>query len=160
MQFQSKPHWCGPASVYNALKLVKYRGPLNQRMLARIAESSEASGTDEHGIHEALIKLGVDWADFGLDTGSEAWRTLREQLRFGHPVILCLDNWQHWATAVGVLGNFVLVFDPGNWGYNMKRNGLIRCSEKGLLRRWKAARKMAGDEPPFYGISVLGERVL
>ena len=69
---------------------------------------------------------------------------LVESIRLGHPVILCVDNWDHWVTAFGLLGPMTIhVADSAD-------SELVKHYEPGeLLARWKGPGKKA-----FYGIVV------
>ena len=72
----------------------------------------------------------------------------------GRPVLLCVDQWDHWVAAVGNLGGKVLIFDPDSSpGRRKKYSGLVPCTEPELWIRW-----MYEDEDTdgciYYGVSI------
>jgi hypothetical protein len=79
--------------------------------LARAAGSTEHLGTDERGLRRAARLHGVELR-LVRETGRQPARAVLETwLDRGVPVLLCIDQWEHWVTAVGADGEHVLVFD-------------------------------------------------
>lgn len=106
-------------------------------------------GTTEVGICGGLRELGFTANPFETTDTQAAWGWIIEGLRTGKPVIVCVDNWQHWVTVIGQVGDRVIVCDPANTKKNEEENGIASMSKKDFLRRWKFWK-----EGYYYGIAV------
>ena len=167
MRFQSNGYHCGPASVQNALLAKGCR--ISQRRLANAAgveskcpKCQADMGDDwepyacEHGIRKAIRYAGYHDRVMELHKAREAWIVLRDSLQAGHPIVACVDRFEHWVCVFGLLGERVLIFDCARYGYNLKNNGVHSVSRQRFLKRWRAARKDLDEYSlaPFYGIAV------
>lgn len=153
VKFQARPGWCGPAALQNAHAALGSRW--GQDFLADLAGTSDDVGTDEDGIMRAALATGLAVGPGAFETESEAWTWLGYALLKGRPVLLCVDRWDHWVVAVGLLGARVVLVDSSNVAYNRHRNGIVVLSRAKLMRRWYAGRRVRGrDGPAYYGIEV------
>jgi hypothetical protein len=153
MRYQSTPYNCGPAALQNALKAL--RRHVTQTRIAELAGTTEAEGTDEHGLIRASIALDCGVDEISCREPSVAFARVYGALLVGRPVLLCVDRWSHWVTAAGVIGTSVLVVEPGGYQYATKENGVLVLSKDNLLRRWRAARRTRGKSgPAYYGIAI------
>lgn len=151
MRYQLRPWTCGPASVRNALRCFGHK--VSELKIRQYTNTTQEEGTSEEGVLNAIRKLGYTASEFHNDSNQEAWEWLLENLAEGNPVILCLDAWQHWATAVGVLGNRVVLVDSSDLRNNKAENGVCLLSKKELLWRWRYSRK-GPVECRLYAIAV------
>ena len=158
IKFQLKDYYCGPASLQNALLALGRRQ--SQDRIATIAGTTEADGTDENGILRTALWAGLAPDQGRFDAGLAAHGWVWSSLTMGRPVLLCVDRWQHWVTAVGVLGQRVVLFDPARYPHNKARNGVFTLPRAKLLKRWAAARSVRGKGPVYYGIALGLDRVL
>ncbi len=150
MRFQKDTYSCGPAALSNALKALGHN--VSERRIRAFSNTTEKDGTSELGICDAAEGLKFCAAVVSIEKRKEAVLWLAECLSHGFPVILSVSNGQHWATAVGVLGNRFIICDPGKFVYNLKENGVRVFTRRHLLETWSDA-KVKG----FMGI-VISER--
>jgi predicted double-glycine peptidase len=156
LRYQKTEYHCGPAAVQNALAVIGIK--VSQDRLAAAAGTTEEHGTDQEGIKRAIISAGRSFDEHATDTERVAHGWLWYSLMVGRPVVLCVDRWAHWVVAVGVLGKRAVLFDPARYRHNTDRLGTFTLPKDRLLKRWKAAHRVAGSEPAYYGIAVGGPR--
>ena len=58
-------------------------------------------------------------------------------LRAGRPIIMCVDKYEHWVSAVGLLGERVIVIDPAD------AELALSYSVGDLAKRWEGESKPA-----------------
>lgn len=152
MNYQRKDYYCGPASLQNAMLALGKRQ--SQDRIAAIAGTTEAEGTDEHGLQRAVLWAGLtlDEGQFDSELAAHGW--VWSSLTMGRPVLLCVDRWGHWITAIGVLGKRVVLFDPARYAHNKARNGVFTLPRAKFLKRWAAAKRVRGKGPVYYGLAV------
>lgn len=148
MRRQEKVWSCGPAALVNAAQALGKR--VSEARIRRLAGTTEAAGTDEHGLIAAARELRLSASPSSSADAAAAWALVRSGILGGRPSLLCIDGWGHWVTAVGIVGDRVLVFDPSNGVRNMLENGTRSLSRRELLRRWR--HKTA--EEPYYAIAI------
>jgi ABC-type bacteriocin/lantibiotic exporter with double-glycine peptidase domain len=137
---QAKSYWCGLASIANALEVLGIRR--SQREIDRLCHVSPEAGCDEVEMKRALLANGCDvdeWPGIDCDT---ALRWVDGCMGDGMPVILCVDDDEHWVTVIGTCGPRYIVFDPS------RNAGIEVHSPPSLAARWVNA---AGD---YYGLGV------
>lgn len=150
MRRQTADHDCGPTAVANALE--RYGRRLGLAGLRALC-GTDVEGTDEQEVIRALLayRCGVDEHRGESPYHAHAW--LLESLVSGRPVLLCVDRWGHWVTALGACGRDVVIYDPAR-----ETGGATVARWPKLRRRWEAARRVrrAGGAPSvrFYGIGV------
>jgi ABC-type bacteriocin/lantibiotic exporter with double-glycine peptidase domain len=119
---------CGPFALKHALLAHGVFTPAEE--LARAAGSTEEGGTDERQLQRAARTHRVDVLVVREQTAGDARRNLDTWLKRGIPVLLCVDEWEHWLTAVAADGEHVVVFDS-------KYDTPLRL-EPWLHRQWPA----------------------
>lgn len=127
---------CGPASVSNALQAL---GIIRtQAECETLCKTNATDGTTGKNIAKGLKALGCHGHPIREKRADVALAFLMSALGKGRPVILCVDDWEHWVAAVGLLGQRVLVCDPAD-------NELVTSYEpEALMKRWAA--------PAYYGV--------
>ncbi len=146
MRFQSTSASCGPAALRNALLA---RGVVrSEDELSQLAGCT-SEGTTAKGMMRALILVakdnpGIMPGVISEAKGDVALLRLWASLRSGNVVIQCVDQFEHWVCAFGLLGeNTVHVADSGS-------TELVHHYNPGeMLRRWQGL-----GRKPYYGIVV------
>jgi hypothetical protein len=91
----------------------------------------------------ALEALGYEGKEISWIVPARAAQGLRRLLNRGIPVILCVDECEHWVCAVGTIGTRFLVADSAD-------AELVRSYDATALaeRWWHKSKK------PYYGVTV------
>ncbi|MDH3458019.1 MAG: hypothetical protein OER90_14365 [Gemmatimonadota bacterium] len=99
MSIYTQPNsWlCGPFALKHALLAVGIRA--DESSIARIAGTNE-HGTDESELERAADRFGCALGTVRRRDPDAARRVLNEHLARGVPVLLCIEQWDHWVTAV------------------------------------------------------------
>ena len=99
---------CGPFALKHGL--ISLGRLVSGDKLTRLAGSRWWSGTDEIGLAAAARANECDLGMVRKRSPEKARKELISLLREGVPVVLCVDDWAHWITVVGVeRSNFVVV---------------------------------------------------
>lgn len=164
MRIQQYEWSCGPAVVVNALRCFGVKVSENQvipvagtispsrcphcRKLKRsgipisIRRSSDECdvGTCENGVIDALTHFLPDSVleEYMSDSRDSGWAWLCGSLFLGNVVILCLDGFHHWALALGICGESVILFDPDASASNVAEHGVFVLGKEALMYRWWA----------------------
>lgn len=151
MKLQERMFSCGPAAVRAALYVLGHR--VSEATLRKRAGTTP-EGTDEKGLMRAIRSYGHKPKEYQSESRRASWAWLKGALGRGKPVLLCVDQWDHWVAAVGRLGGKVLIFDPDSSpGRRKKYSGLEVYTEQELWIRW-----MYEDEDSnkciYYGVSI------
>jgi hypothetical protein len=146
LQHQKLSYWCGPAAVANALAC--FGEQVEQEDVARNrCIVTKGEGTDENEILRALVSYGCGVSPHRDSRVRHSKTWLQNQLVHFGPAILCVDNYQHWVTALATIGaKSVLLFDPA------VDCGLELYSWSELMKRWRLSKRRGG--PDFYAIGV------
>lgn len=141
MRAQRKGYWCGVASIANALEVLGIRRA--QREIAKLCHVTPSAGTNEVEMMRALLANGVAVDEYSGDWGKDAYYWVLDSLDKGWPCVLCVDNDEHWVTAIGKCGEHsVLVFDPS-------RNSGIEVHDTTTLPiRW------GNEDGIYYGLAI------
>lgn len=140
MRFQSNKSSCGPAALHNALaSLGIYR---TEDELIKLCKQT-TNGTSPKNLVAAIRTLG------GQIGEPQTWKNAAEAgiglfwhvVEGGRPVILCVDEIEHWVVCVGRLGKRFAVVDSAD------NRLVIYYTPEELCARW-------GYEGKFYGIVV------
>ena len=150
MHFQRKKFTCGPASAANALEALGHRRT-EEELAALMGTTPE--GTSPKQLMAGLTALKESCSLVGPGEIHErnarlASLTLLEALRAGRPVICCVKTdtpWDHWATAVGLLGPNIVLVDSGS------EDLVLFYSPENFLARWRGPE---GSAKPYYGVIV------
>ncbi|MGD2134521.1 MAG: hypothetical protein PVF27_00100 [Gemmatimonadales bacterium] len=100
---------CGPFALKYALLSLGIFA--DEDDLAAIAGTSARDGTDEVGLGRAASAFGARLALIRRRTARGAKRALDGWLRRGVPVLICVDQWDHWVTVVGNDGERYVLLD-------------------------------------------------
>ena len=152
---RQKKRWaCGAAVVRNVFRVFGLR--VAEHEIRGCAGSSQAFGTSESGILDALRAWGFRPLEHSFDCRQKALEWLHETLAAGQPVILAVENWEHWVLAMGSLGpSGIAIFDSSNFKVNVYENGAHVWPTKKLMHMWWNDRKSIGTkEKRIYAISV------
>ena len=152
MRYQTTEYNCGPAALQNALKAL--RKHVTQDKLAELAGTT-TDGTDDEGLKRAVVALGFGVDEISCTSQGQAFGRLYGALLVGRPVVLCVDRWSHWVTAIGCIGTRVLLAEPGRYPYSVRENGLYVLDKDRLCKRWRAAHRVTGaGGPKYYGLAL------
>ena len=140
MKLQREPYDCGVYAILNGARALGVRLTAPQ---IRKHTATDEQGTTEHGILNALEKLGFEHEEFRIDSVNSTSEELAfEALFCGFPVILSVEKDRHWVTVIGTLAMNasdarVLTFDswPARW--NAQENGVESHSKRQLMKWWK-----------------------
>lgn len=132
MKYQTKSYSCGAAAVVNALRC--FGKKISEKRVMALAFTTPKDGTDEHGIISALRSLGFEGEAFELaQTGIDI--NLLADASW-EPVIICIQNLQHWVTVIGNVDAGLIVIDPTRTINNKKEHGIHIVSWKDLKKMW------------------------
>lgn len=131
MKLQDDGYSCGPYAVYNALKALG-RDSLDVEEIANAAGTDPKAGTDERGIKAALGAYGYTTTTLQGPGRDTFWEQLTKALT-KDPVILVVDDNDHWVTLIGKLGDRVICADPENTKANKRENGVETYSKAELM---------------------------
>lgn len=124
-EVQNKTYDCGAHAIRHALLAVGI--PSTHSSVIRTAETLGAwgsylrygnlrnIGTSEQKICNALRRYGFQPDVFDSHSLERARRFIDGALKRGYPVILSVDNEDHWATAIGAEGGRYVVADSWDW---------------------------------------------
>lgn len=139
MRLQSLKAGCGPAAAANALSALGKT--VDQEELARRAKT-DADGTTPAGIRRALRWAGHETSEYKGSKGPGPREFLYYCLTHGHPMILCVDDWEHYVTAYALSADRIFVVDPADG------NLILSYLWDELEERWANESK----RKPFYAI--------
>jgi hypothetical protein len=100
---------CGPFALKHGLLALGIHAHEDQ--LTRIASSSETNGTDEYQLARAAHAHGCTLSVVRRFHAAAAQQELDHWFARGIPVLLCLDQWEHWVTALAADREHVVVLD-------------------------------------------------
>ncbi|GIW81158.1 MAG: hypothetical protein KatS3mg105_2965 [Gemmatales bacterium] len=133
MGFSVQPNeWqCGPYALYHALMLLGVKADVAK--LTKVARTRRDRGTNELQLRRAARRYHCSLPQIRRLDPERARREMVEYLREGYPVLLCVDEWQHWVTvARWEAGKYILldseedaVFTVLTWG-QLKRRWVYR----------------------------------
>ena len=99
---------CGPFALKHALIVLGIFA--EQRTITRIAASRSTYGTDEEQLRRAAKHFDCNLPMIRRHDPETARKELVVFLRRGIPTLLCIDEWNHWVTAVKAEdGRFILL---------------------------------------------------
>jgi|JI10StandDraft_1071094.scaffolds.fasta_scaffold07222_5 hypothetical protein len=100
---------CGPFALKHAMVALGRACDANE--IAQTARTHWWSGTNEIRLARAARAFDCDLVLERSSDAEEARRRLVKHLREQVPVLLCVDEWTHWITVVGVEEGRFLVID-------------------------------------------------
>lgn len=143
MKFQRDNHSCGVFAIVNAARAMGVR---LREAEVRKHTSTTADGTTQHGILNALERLGFTGTEIKQTNKEEAFADVEVAIAEGKAVILAVEEDRHWIAVVGALGKRLVTFDSWNSKENVAEAGIDVWDAKSLRRWWT---KVDGQ---FYGI--------
>lgn len=155
MRFQRDDFSCGPGAIVNAARALGVR--ISELLVQELAGTTH-DGTDEFGMQRALRRLGYEVEEVNTLDSGEAWDWLCAQIRDGRTAILCVENYTHWATVVGVLGDERVIYVDSQDGLesNRRENGVRSLTRRGVTRLWGSRGR--GKRRRYYALAVVPKR--
>lgn len=138
--YKQPNHWsCGPFALKHAL--VALGQIADEREIARIARTHWWSGTDEVRLARAARAYDCDLPLVRRVEPERARRTLVDYLAKQIPVLVCVDNWEHWITVVAhEQGRFVVI--------DSRTDPVLGVADWPRLRaRWRYLDEDSGQTP-------------
>ncbi len=134
MRLQRAPFLCGPLAVLNAARALGVH--LTEREIRLHTGTTKKDGTNQYGILSALEKLGFTFQEVKAHDKDIAFNNLYGFLKSGFACILSVEDGQHWAAAIGVIGQRIVTFDSWASAANKSECGVDVVDSKQLLRWW------------------------
>jgi hypothetical protein len=100
---------CGPFALKHGL--LAHGVFVHEEDITKIAGTTESDGTDDRQLARAAKAFGGVIECRRFRTAFGARRALARLLAAQVPVLLCVDQWDHWVTAVGADAEHVAVLD-------------------------------------------------
>jgi hypothetical protein len=100
---------CGPFALKHGL--LAHGVFVHETDITGVAGTTEADGTDDRQLARAALAFGGVLQVLRFRTAFGARRALGRMLRANTPVLLCVDQWDHWVTAVSADAQHVVVLD-------------------------------------------------
>lgn len=132
---QPNSYECGPFALKHALLALGIFE--TERRIARLAGTNR-SGTDEVQLARVAGRFDCDLPTLRFHEPTAAQQALAGQLRQGNPVLLCVDQWEHWVTVLSESAGEYVVFDSAV-------PGVVRSLDWEALRVSWAFRELAGS---------------
>lgn len=120
MRMQSTQNNCGPASLANAFRAIGRDNVTEDKVVvlmrkhAPASDAPEQDGAGVRPLQAAAGSLGYSLVPFKFEHPGMAWAFVRHTLSEGKPSLLCIDDNSHWVTAIGLVGDAILVADPAH----------------------------------------------
>jgi hypothetical protein len=99
---------CGPFALKHAL--IAFGIFENEWTIARAA-GSDPGGTDERELARGARQFGCSGRRIGVHYPEDAFGELVYHLREGMPTLLCIEQWDHWVTAMHFEDDRFVLFD-------------------------------------------------
>lgn len=145
MKYQKTNYTCGPAALSNALR---YFGIAIEEEEIKPKTKTDKEGTDDYDLMAGIKKLGFIPKEISTKKPGEAYALLTTILKT-NPVILAVDEDEHYVAAIGLAGGRPICFDSDGEDKEVRKEmGVLVYSEEDLLERWK------NKEGEFYGIVI------
>ncbi len=150
MKYQRTPYDCSSAALQAALRCLGLR--IGQGRLSKAIGVTE-DGADGEDLIRGILSLGlaVDVFESNCKQEARAWLT---QYAPQYPVLLCVDDWEHWVTVAGMCGGRMFLFDSTKETWNLAERGTWPKTPCAILKRWKAKRVLRPEGGLYYGLGV------
>lgn len=144
MRLQDSQANCGSTAVKNALCALGIDRSTEECEI--LCGTTATQGTPPHKMIKGLESIHeLDVQVIREKRPEIALLLLRDSLRDGRPVILLVDNAEHWITAIGLLGERIQIADGAD-------NELVTSNNAdGTIKRWCNA---TSKRTPYYGIRI------
>jgi ABC-type bacteriocin/lantibiotic exporter with double-glycine peptidase domain len=138
VKYQSRKSSCGPAALLNAVEPLGFARTEDE--LAILCKTTTDGGTTSSNLIAAVKSLGLNYTVVNEKRFDVARLFLFEHLTNQGTAILCVDNYEHWVTAVGISGLGHIIIDSAD------ENLVLFWSRDQLRSRWAS--------PKFYGLLI------
>ncbi len=132
--FQSQPnnYSCGIMVTFNVLNALGITASYDD--IKHLSGCTARMGTTRKGVLRALKGLGADGTPYRTTNPENAWKYVRRWAS-SSPLVLLVDNHQHYFAITGMMGDRVIVVDSGA---RIKGNefGAFPYTKSELLERW------------------------
>lgn len=143
MRLQDNQANCGAAAVKNGLCALGIDRSTEE---CELLCGTTANGTPPKRLLKGLQTIHeLDPAVFHSRNEIAASAILESFLRKGRPTILLVDNAEHWVTAIGLLGERVLIADGAD------SELVTSYPTDGFTKRWV---NKHSKSQPYYGITL------
>lgn len=122
MRMQSHANLCGPAALANAFRTVGKTHVTEDKVAKAIkvaasaVEAPEQDGAGVRSLQRAAEAFGYALTPWTFAAFEQAWAYTLYSVGRGQPCLLAVDSGQtdegHWITAIGTVGDSLLVADP------------------------------------------------
>jgi ABC-type bacteriocin/lantibiotic exporter with double-glycine peptidase domain len=126
-RLQSHDWDCGPATLDFVRKLYGRPSRALKKALKE-ANPSPERGTNQAGMIRGLQAMRLIASPFPFASQKEFWNA-SVKVAPGAPMLLCLDDNEHWVICLGGVKNRLSLFDP--------EKGFVAITRKDLKKRWK-----------------------
>jgi len=132
MKFQRDAYSCGVFAILNGAEALGVH--LTERAVRQHTGTTK-DGTTQHGVMNALERLGFVGTAFTETNKDAAYDRVLTAVREGKTVILNVEEEQHWVVAIGACGRRVVTFDSYN-SKVCKAAGGTEAWDTRSLRKW------------------------
>ncbi len=146
MGFAPQPNsWqCGPYALKHAL--ITLGVSASEREISGLAGGRRRTGTNERQLRRAARAFGCDMPVIRKLDEDSARRCLADHLDRGLPVLLCVDEWDHWITVVKGQGGRFIALDSRDPAV------LTIIPWRALRRRWAYHPRAEGSPREIYDL--------
>lgn len=138
---------CGPAALVNAARAIGVR--VAEGRLRKLAGTT-VDGTDDVQLIAAARAINLTATPHHSADKAAAWAFIRANVLDGRPCLICIDQWTHWVSIIGIVGDRVILSDSSNTKKNTSENGIYSLSRTDLYKRWRCP----NEREAFYAIAV------
>lgn len=149
---------CGITAIQNALRVLGVR--VGYKRIRRALKNPDdpkwdiADGVDEFDMQRATSALGFGFDELNTNRKFDAREWLRTRAPV-MPVLLCVDDWEHWVSVAGLCDRRLCLQDPSRDAYNAAELGIAWLRLSTILRRWRASSKRRSEGGLYYGLAIL-----
>lgn len=151
--YQQPNAWqCGPFALKHAL--IVHGIAADEDEIAAVAGACAATGADEAQLARAADGYACDLPVVRRYEPERARRALVRCLRWGIPALLCINQWNHWITAVNEEDGEFILFDSHDPAV------ITIAAWEELQERWAYRRngRRASPRRPLYDLHLLVPR--
>jgi ABC-type bacteriocin/lantibiotic exporter with double-glycine peptidase domain len=134
MDLQADLFSCGVFAIRNALLALGHS--VSEKKIRVHTGTTAEHGTQDHGIKQALERLGYTWEEVSSPDLSQARTQVVEAIAGGAAAILLTKAGQHWVAGIGVNGTGLIVFDSDTTKKNRVTNGVKVWTAKKVAKYW------------------------
>lgn len=132
---QTRNYDCGLTAYGNAMRIMGV--DLSWDECKALVGTTSRGGTTRAGMIRGIESSGFDAVAYKQRKTEPSWRWIRKWLKT-NPVILLVDDDQHWVLAAGNSNGHVIIIDP-TADVKKAQNGVLLMDKTDLSFRWKHA---------------------